>query len=109
MAKKENLIGAWAFTIGVILAIVFGFFAETTWVPVILIIIGIIVGLLNIADVETQPFMLAGVALVIVSYFGGEVFTHIPFVNSILNNLLMIFVPATVIVALKSLFDLAKK
>ncbi|MCS7134753.1 MAG: hypothetical protein NZ889_02760 [Candidatus Pacearchaeota archaeon] len=106
---KKNLVGAWAFTVGVILAVIFGLFAGFTWVPWVLVIIGIIVGLLNITDVETQPFMIAGAILVIVSYFGGSVFDQIFFLGDILDNLLMIFVPATVIVALKSLFEIAKK
>ena len=100
--KKGSLLGAWAFLIGVILAIIFGFITVIAWLPWVLVIIGIIVGLLNITDVETQPFLLAGTVLVIVSYFGGMIFGPITFLGNILDNLLMLFVPATIIVALKS-------
>jgi len=115
MPKKTggNLLGAWAFLIGVILAVIFGFIATQLWVIWVLVILGIIVGLLNIADAEVQPFLLAGVVLVIVSAFGGSVFTGLKLMNTafltnILNNMLMLFVPATVIVALKSVFSIAR-
>lgn len=113
MPKKKNLLGAWAFLIGVILAVIFGFFEYGLWLGWLLVIIGIVIGLLNIADVEVQPFLLAGTILVIVSYFGGSVFAplkigEIAFLQNILTNMLMLFVPATIIVALKSVFSMAK-
>lgn len=108
---KSNLVGAWAFLIGVIFAIVFAFFGSGTWLGWLLLVIGIIVGLLNIADKETQPFLMAGVILVIVSYFGGVMFSTaalgVPYFHKFLENLLMLFVPATIVVALKSVFAMA--
>ena len=114
MAKKKgNTLGAWAFLIGVIVAVVFGFLTMATWVYWLLLVIGIIIGLLNITDVEAQPFLIAGVILVIVSYFGGSVFSvenlGVAFIANILQNLLLLFVPATIIVALKSVFTLARR
>jgi len=112
MPKKKNLVGAWAFLIGVVLAIIFGFLSYTTWLGWLFVILGIIVGLLNITDTEVRPFLMAGVVLVIVSYFGASVFSEVKlgtaFLVNILNNLLMLFVPATVIVALKSVFSIAR-
>jgi hypothetical protein len=112
MAKAGNMIGAWAFLIGVILAVVFAFFGTGVWLSWLFLAIGLIVGLLNIADGEVQPFLIAGVILVIVSSFGGNVFTTqslgVSFVSQFLSNLLMLFVPATIVVALKSVFSMAK-
>ena len=114
MHKRKNLLGAWAFLIGVILAVIFGLFFDLTiaWVGWVLVLIGIIIGLLNIADAEVQPFLLAAAILVIVSYFGGTVFDVIKVgtlsLSNVLKSLLMLFVPATIIVALKSVFSLAK-
>ncbi len=107
--KKDNWVGAWAFLIGVILAVIFAFVGPATWLPWVLVIIGIIVGLLNIADVEVQPFLMAGTVLVIVSYFGSGVFEGLAFLRNILDNLLLLFVPATIIVALKSVFAMARR
>ncbi len=113
MPKKKNMLGAWAFLIGIILAVIFGFLAYQTWLGWLLVVLGIVIGLLNIADVEVQPFLIAGVVLVIVSYFGAGVFAFerlgVEFLGNILSNVLMLFVPATVIVALKSVFSMARR
>lgn len=106
---KGNLIGAWAFLIGVILALIIGLFAVTDPIALtILFILGIVVGLLNIRDEEINTFLLAGVVLVIVSSMGAEALEAISQMQGILKALLVMFVPATVIVALKSVFSVAK-
>jgi len=111
--SKKNSIGAWAFLIGVILAIVLGLFnnylgTNSTYILWILIVLGIIVGLLNITGKESSGFLLASLALVIVGYMGRSVLEIIPQVGSILSALLVLFIPATIIVALKNMFDMAK-
>ena len=113
MPKRKNLLGAWAFLIGVILAVIFAFITAGAWLGWVLVIVGIIIGLLNITDAEVQPFLLAGAILVIVSYFGSGVFAlikigEIAFLANVLSNILTLFVPATIIVALKSVFSMAK-
>lgn len=109
MAKKSNLIGSWSFLIGVILAVILGSLgAITQTIATALVILGLIVGLLNITDKEAGPFLMAGTVLVIVSALGSNALQIIPVVEGILNAILMLFVPATGIVALKSVFSLAK-
>lgn len=111
MAKtsKSNLIGSWAFLIGVVLAVILGLFGSVNQaVLVVLVIIGFIVGLLNIADKETMPFLMSGVVLIIAGSFGQAAMEVIPLLNNILQALLAIFVPATIIVAIKNVFSFAK-
>ena len=112
MPKKKNLIGAWAFLIGVILAVIFGFISYGVWLGWLLVIVGLVIGLLNITDEEVQPFLMAGAILVIVSYFGSNVFgadkLGVAYLTQIMANLLTLFVPATIVVALKSVFSLSK-
>jgi len=109
MAKKGNLIGSWAFLIGVILAVVFGFMGDLTpGIKYTLIVIGLIVGLLNVADEEASPFLMSGAVLIIAASFGQDVVASISRLNGILEALLVIFVPATVIVAIKNVFGLAR-
>lgn len=110
MAKKGgSVLGSWAFLIGVILAIILGLFGvmNATWIYV-LVFIGLIVGLLNIADNEVQPFLWSGVALIIASALGQGVVQQVSVVSNILDALLAIFVPATIIVAIKNVFVMAK-
>ena len=111
--SKKNLIGAWAFLIGVVLAIVLGLFntalgTNSTYVLWILVVLGIIVGLLNITSKESSGFLLASLALVIVSYMGQGVLGIITQIGSILSALLVLIIPATIIVALRNIFDMAK-
>ena len=120
MVKK--LVGAWAFLIGVLLTVVLAIFGP--WIGYsaksgiigLLIIAGILVGLLNIGHKNSSKFLLAGLALVIVSFMGRDVISvlgTITFLNmgmimrDILTYLLVLFVPATIIVALKSVFEIA--
>ena len=113
MAKKRkgNLLGSWSFLIGVILALVFGFFQISGLsqnVTYFLVVLGIIIGLLNIADEEVHPFLIAGTILVIVGTLGQSVVSVVPVFERILQSLTVLFVPATIIVALKHVFSLAK-
>ena len=108
MAKS---FGAWAFLIGIVLAVIIGLVSGGTisalWTG-ILAIIGLIVGLLNVTDKEVTPFLMAGIVLVIASSLGGQVMSAVPLASGILNAINILFVPATIIVALKSVFSLAK-
>ena len=113
MAKSGsgNMIGAWSFLIGVILAIILGLLgAVSPTVSTILVVIGIIVGLLNVADEETSPFLMSGAVLIIASAFGGNAISaDLPSIGRVLGALMLIFVPATIIVAIKNVFGLAKR
>ncbi|MAE13695.1 hypothetical protein CMO92_03950 [Candidatus Woesearchaeota archaeon] len=109
MAKKSgNLIGSWAFLIGVILAVILGavgaISANWSWS---LVVLGIIVGLLNIQSHEAHEFMVSGAILVLVSSLGASVLA-VEALSNILTAILTLFVPATIIVALKSVFALAR-
>ncbi|MDP3966489.1 MAG: hypothetical protein Q8Q04_03080 [archaeon] len=108
--NNSNLIGAWVFLIGVIVSVIFGLFGAITEVVVwILILVGLIIGFLNIASEETTPFLTAGAVLIFASAFGQGAVSVIPVFERILRALLLIFVPAVIIVAIKSLFLLAKR
>ena len=111
MAKTRgvDVVGKWAFLIGVILAVVLGLFDPVmgNW-AIVLVIIGLIVGLLNVTDKEVAPFLMSGAVLIIASALGGSLMSEMPYVGAILDALLAVFVPATVIVAIKNVFSLAR-
>ena len=113
MAKTNlgDLIGGWAFLIGVVLAIVVGFFPNvgTSGTMTALVVIGLIIGLLNIADKESTPFLLSGLVLVLISNAGMVLLESVPYIGGILSALMAIFIPATVIVAIKNVLNLAKR
>ena len=124
--SKENSAGAWAFFIGVIIAIVVG--VSTILLPLslvrtysnfiylILVVLGIVVGSsINTTGKDSQTFLIAGAILVIVGKFGMDSVTSSLIgidagftASSIFSSLLALFVPATIVVALKTVFGLAK-
>lgn len=123
--SKENSVGAWAFLIGVVLAIIIGLSTSLFSIPTltkysaqiyaILVILGLIIGFMNVAGKDSQTFLITGAILVIVSKFGMESITGSligigigDLVSSVFAALLALFVPATIIVALKTVFSIAK-
>lgn len=113
MAKANlgDVIGGWAFFLGVILAVVAGLFPSvgTPAVMMLLAVAGLVVGFLNIGDKEVTRFLFSGLVLVLISSAGINLMASIPYVSSILTALLTIFIPATVVVAVKNVLGLAKR
>jgi len=110
---KQNLLGAWIFLISVILAIVVGLLGLGQPWPIVLVILGILIGILNISGGELKDFAMAGTILVIVSYFGGQGLLGLEIANlkigEVFQTFLMLFAPATIVVALREIFALARK
>jgi len=118
--SKENLLGAYAFLVGVVLAVVIGLFNKSLESAGVLfysalVIIGLIVGFMNVGDKNSSTFLIASLSLVIVGSLGSEPLKWIALNNlpvtalrNILTSLLVLFIPATIIVALKTVFSLAK-
>ncbi len=111
-AKKSNkFIGRWAFFSGMILAIIVGLLFEymskvdDIWL-VTLVVIGCIIGLLNATEEETVPFLMSGAVIIIAGALGAGVMNRVPVVRGILPAMMMVFVPATIIVAIKNVFAL---
>ena len=104
----DSKIGHWAFIVGILLAIIAGLVPQlqTSTVTWILVVLGLVVGLLNITSKETTEFLVAVVALLIVGSAGA-----IPalggIVLAILANIVALSAPAALIVALKAIYALA--
>lgn len=126
---RENSLGAWAFLIGVVLAIIIALvksFSIEAFVRynqlfyILLIIMGLIIGSINVRTKDINTFLLAGTVLVIVSKFGldgvidrlgGSLLgiTKLGLIGQeIFGALLVLFIPAVIIVALKSVFSITK-
>ncbi|MAH03838.1 hypothetical protein CMI39_03570 [Candidatus Pacearchaeota archaeon] len=122
--SQENSLSAWAFLIGVILAVIGGIITGSYTNPIILtviIVLGLIVGYF-VAEKDVQTFLFASVSSVIASFAGIQgLATNVALTGitvsgvelgkmiiSILIALLFLFVPATIIVAIKTVFSIAK-
>ncbi len=117
MAKEANMmqkVGSWSFIIGVVIALFLGFITKIVSPAVtmsILVVLGLIVGFLNVTGKETMPFLLAAVSLVIVTSFGGDILGSIQLVGeylkTTLNSMTIFVMAATIVVALKAIYALA--
>ena len=108
MAKKASgsnvvSIGRWSFVIGLVIAILSGLpgFPQP---KLIMIILGIVVGFININAIETGPFLIAVVALML--SVANLNLNPSGAVGIILQNVLLFLSPASVIVSLKAIYVL---
>jgi len=110
----KQKIGVYAFLLGIAISVLAGVLVAMGGaagsVVLVLVILGIIVGILNIGDKEVLPFLVASIALILTSMIG--VFSSIPYVGValeiILDNLAAFVAPAAAIMALVAVFALAK-
>jgi len=114
-AKSTNnaaMVGKIALVIGLLLAVVGGLIQQTYQIPyayLILVILGAIVGFINIAEKNVVTLLLGIVALTVV---GNATLNVIPAVNmyliAILTNFLAFIGAAGFIVALKAILQVSK-
>ena len=110
---KMDKLGEWAFIAGVIIAVVAAF-VGIPMVTAALVVLGLLVGFLNVTEKETTSFLVAAIALIAAGTvaFGG-LDSVIPGIGTLLNNIvgnIAVFVaPAAILVALKAVWAMAKK
>jgi len=123
---KENKVAAWVFLTGVMLAVIIGVSASILPIPAlisyskqiyaILVLLGLAVGFsINVSRKDSQTFVIAGTVLVIISKFGMESVTGSligigvgDLVSSTFGALTILFIPATMIVVLKTVFGMIR-
>ena len=103
--------GSYAFIIGIIIAIlaVFVTFPETA---LVLVVLGLIVGVLNVTGKESVPFLVAAIALALSAASLqplGTVGIIKDWILPIFNNIAVFVAPAAFIVAIKSIYSMAKE
>ena len=123
---KNSKAGEWAYLVSVVIAVLAGIgaaagFGASSWVAVLLVILGAVVGLLNISEKETTSFLVATIALIVAS-LGATVsglagafspLNVVPglgtLINAIVANIAIFAAPAAVIVAVKAVMNLASR
>jgi len=113
----DKKLGNYSFTIGVILAIVLGLVSlgsATPWLSSLLVVLGLIVGFLNVTGKETREFLMVATVLIIAAALGGASSTlggvNVigAYLSGIFSQILAFVVPATVVVALKDIWNLGQ-
>jgi len=102
-------LGAWAFILGALTAVLASFVtADTGLLKPILVVLGIIIGLLNINDKDITHFLVAVIAILVV---GNANFDAVPVAGNLikktLQNIVVFVAPAAVIAAVKAVYSVA--
>jgi len=104
-------VGEWSFIACVLIAIIAGAAGYATYeVSLALIVLGLIVGFLNVAEKEAFNFLIAAIALLLAGTAGlGQLPVIGPYIEPILTNIATFVAPAAIVVGLKALYDLARR
>ena len=120
MAGKNS--GEYVYYLSLIVAVFAGIAVTASatyasaWVGVVLVILGIIVGFLDISDKESGNFLVASIALLVAGFLGTTgAFTPLngigaplgSLIQNILTNIAVFVAPATVILAVKGIHGMA--
>ncbi|MBW2978069.1 hypothetical protein KY331_04450 [Candidatus Woesearchaeota archaeon] len=112
-------VGKWAFLIGVVLAVITGIGAglaqewgANPWLMLLLVVLGLVVGFVNITAKEVKGFLIASVALLVAGTANlSTVNTLVPSLGSILegivNMVIYVVAPAALIVCLRAIYGFA--
>lgn len=109
LSKTLNLIGLIAFIVGLVIAFIAGIiWPSNAIVVLILMILGIIIGALNITTKELIPLLVASAVLIIVGTAGFEPLNDIflgfgDMVNGVINYMARLIAPAAIITAIRQL------
>jgi len=111
MAKAKRQ-PSWIFILGVVLAIIWGFFSWFVMLPYnipqwFLIVVGLIMGIVNVTKAEVKSFLIAGTVLIITAYLSSQVLLDL-FFPYMLESLIALFAPAVIVVALRESWRLAE-
>ncbi len=102
------LVGKCVFVAGLVIAVAGGLGFEQAWFGWVLAVLGLIVGFLNISDKESQTFLLATIALIVAANAVGGIPYIGEVVTRIIANLVLFLGGAVLVVAVKSLFAVAR-
>jgi len=123
MAKNKNMwpvIGAWAFIVGMVIAVLAGILGGATQeISLLLGVLGLIVGVINVSEDEVQKFLIATIAFTVAASSLSGVFASLAgklgtgggvaaAIAAILGNVVVFVAPAAGVVALKALYDITR-
>jgi hypothetical protein len=99
-------IGRWAFIAGLVISVIAGFMAIGDTGIAALVVLGVVVGLLNVTGKEVMPFLIGTVALMLVGSGLSSVLSAVPYVPEILSAFVAFVAGAALIVALKEVYGI---
>ncbi len=125
MAKrntKKAAVGHIAFLAGIVIAILTGILGgviNLAWTAAVLVLLGFVVGFMNISRKETLPFLVASIALILVGTAGITSMTSLlgalvsfnvgEYITAILTNFVAFVSPAALVVAIKAIWKIEER
>jgi len=112
-----EVIGRWAFIIGLIIAVIAGLIADfvsgyTTAILLILFILGLVVGFMNISEKDHLKFLVASIALLVLGVGSINALSILAIVstwlNAILGNFIAFVSAAALVVSIKAIVEASK-
>ena len=115
----DKKVGQYSFIIGVILAVILGLALPigdqlTAILTSLLVVLGLIVGFLNVTGKETREYLIVAIVLVLAAYAGSAdgalagVMWIGPYLAGIFKAIMAFIIPATVVVGLKDIIALSQ-
>lgn len=107
---EMKIIGKWAFIAGLVIVLLTGFFA-VPMATLVLFILGLITGFLNITGTETEKFLIAAIALMVLgvasiqalAVLGTAISTVL---NTILASLIAFAGASALVIAVKAIIEM---
>lgn len=109
---KQGQLGRWAFVVGLIISVLLGF-VTFSFASLILVILGLIVGFMNVTEKEASGFLIAVIALMVVGIAGLQALavlgTLYTWIQTVLTSFVVFAAASAVVVALKVLFETGRE
>lgn len=104
--------GRWAFILGIIIAVLLGFMSFS-YSTLVLVILGLIVGFLNITSKETHNYLIAVIALLVIGLSGLQVFSVLNsglsnWVQTVLTSFIIFVAASGLVVAVKAVLEISR-
>ncbi len=106
-------IGRVSFILGVIIAVLLGF-VTFSWSTLLLVILGLIVGFLNISAKETNSYLIAVIAMLVIGFSGLQVFAIVSnglstWVQTVLTSFVVFVAASGLVVAFKAVWEIGQE
>lgn len=125
MTKKESKdiwfqVGRWSYVAGLVMALLAALFGmNSSWIPIVLFVLGLIVGFINISAKEEELFLIGAIAFLVsmvsvtsvlqlISKIIGVSSYIVVVITMILGYLVVFATGATIIVSIKALYKVSK-
>lgn len=109
----SSKIGRWSFLAGIVIAVLLGFISFS-YSSLILVILGLVVGFLNVTEKETHNYLVAVIAMLVIGFSGMQVFAVVntgvyDWVQTVLTSFVTFVAASGIVVAIKAIVKMGEE